>query len=144
MDGAEYWRLHGKRRPVALRAAAQAVYGVPDSAGVMERDFCIADFFMPRKRGSLDPARLEMCLFLRAQYDSIQPDIPQLADDAVQNALQGRFKDPALLHEVQDMDYAEEQHSDEDDDTVDPAWVAADPQSRGLGHEGGDSLGDVP
>ena len=144
MDGAEYWRLHGKRRPVALRAAAQAVYGVPDSAGVMERDFCIADFFMPRKRGSLDPARLEMCLFLRAQYDSIQPDIPQLADDAVQNALQERFKDPALLHEVQDMDYAEEQHSDEDDDTVDPAWVAADPQSRGLGHEGGDSLGDVP
>eukprot|EP00904_Undaria_pinnatifida_P011834 jgi/Undpi1/7781/HiC_scaffold_23.g10254.m1 len=88
--------------------------------------------------------KLEMCLYLRAQYDSIPPDIPQLADDAVQNALSERFKDPALLHEVQVMDYAEEQHSDEDDDTVDPAWVAADPQSRGSGHEGGDSLGDKP
>ena len=81
---------------------------------------------------------------MRAQHDSIPPDIPQLADDAVQNALPERFKDPALLHEVQVMDYAEEQHSDEDDDTVDPAWVAADPQSRGSGHEGRDSLEDVP
>ena len=60
MDGAEYWRFHGKRRPVALRAVAQAIYGVPASTGVMERNFCIADFFMPHKRGSLDPARLEM------------------------------------------------------------------------------------
>ena len=85
-----------------------------------------------------------MFLFLQAQYDSIPPDIPQLADDAVQNALPERFMDPALLREVQVLDYAEEQHSDGDDDTVDPAWVAADPQSRCSGHEGGDSLGDFP
>ena len=144
MDGTEYWRLHGKRHPVALRAAAYAVYGVPASADVMERDFFIADFFTPRKRSSLDAVQLEMCFYFRTQYNSIPSDTPQLADDAVRNALLERFEDPALLHEVQDMDYAEEQHSDEDDDTVDPAWVAADPQYRGSGHEGGDSLGDVP
>lgn len=144
MDGAEYWRLHGKRHPVALQAVAQAVYGVPASAGVMERDFCIADFFLPRKRGSLDPAYLEMCLYLHAQFDSIPADVPKLADDAVENALPERFKNPALLHEVQVMDYVEKPRSDEDDDTEDPAWVAVAPQSDGSGHEGGDSLGSVP
>ena len=144
MYGAEYWRLHGRRHPVALRAVAYAVYGVLASAGVMERDFFTADFFMPRKRGSLDPAQLEMCFYFRTQYNSIPSDTPQLADDAVRNALLERFRDPALLHEVQVMDYAEEQHSEENDDTIDPAWVAANPQSRGSGHEGGNSLGGVP
>ena len=59
----------------------QTVFGCPASAGVMERDFCIPDMFMPRKRGSLDPAYFEMSLFLRVEYNYIPDDVPRLSDD---------------------------------------------------------------
>lgn len=48
---ADYWRSHCKELLLALGADAQTVYGCPVSAGVMGRDFCIADMFMLRNRG---------------------------------------------------------------------------------------------
>ena len=141
MDGIEHWRLHGKRHPVALRAVAQPTVCRPPRVSWSETS-ASRTFSCPANAAPSTPPT--MCLYLWAQYDSMPSGIPQLADDAVQNALPERFKDPALLDEVQVMDYAEEQHFDEDDDTVDPEWVAADPQSGGSGHERGDSLGDVP
>ncbi|CAB1096918.1 unnamed protein product [Ectocarpus sp. CCAP 1310/34] len=108
-NGAEYWRLHGKKHPFALRLVAQAVYGVPASAGVVERDFSIADLFMPRKRASLDPAYLEMQLYLRAHFDSIPMDIPKLDDASVAAAIPDRFRDPQAVEEVRVLDFTEEE-----------------------------------
>ena len=76
-NAAEYWRVHGKVLPPALRAVAQSVFGCRASAGVMERDLCTTDLFMPRKRGSLDPAYLEIHLFLRAQYEYSKGTVSQ-------------------------------------------------------------------
>ncbi|CAN0189789.1 unnamed protein product, partial [Ectocarpus sp. 6 AP-2014] len=108
-NGADYWRLHGNKHPFALRLVAQVVYGVPASAGVMERDFCIADMFMPRKRASLDPAYLEMQLYLRAHYDHIPMDIPKLNDAAVAAAIPNRFTDPQAVKDVRILDFLEEE-----------------------------------
>ncbi|MEP2262582.1 MAG: hypothetical protein ABJI00_14280 [Paracoccaceae bacterium] len=58
MSGVHYWPSHGHEWPSVLRALAQAVFGAPASAGVMERNFCITDMFVSRKQGGLDPANL--------------------------------------------------------------------------------------
>ena len=53
-NAADYWRVHGKVLPRALRAVAQSVFGCSAAARVVERDFCIEDMLMPRRRDSLD------------------------------------------------------------------------------------------
>lgn len=123
LSAAEYWRVHGSRHPPALRAVAQAVFGCPASAGVIERDFCIADWFMPRKRGSLDPAYLEMCLFLRAQFGFISNDVPAMSAAEAKAAVPTRLRDQAKLDEVNVLSFEAEKESDvvvEDNDTP---WV---------------------
>ena len=117
-NGADYWRLHGKPLPLALRAVAQGVFGCPAAAAGVERDFCIADFFMARKRGSLDPAYLEMELFLRAQFDFIPNDVPKLTDAEAEEAIPDRFRKQDLLDEVRVLDVLVDDSSDEDDDDV--------------------------
>lgn len=115
-NSAEYWRLHGKSQPLALRSVAQSAFGCPASAGGVERDFCIADFVMPRKRGSLDPAYLEMELFLRAQYDLIPNDVNKLTtDEEVEAAIPERFRKKELVDEVRVLDVVVEDSSDEDE-----------------------------
>lgn len=103
---------------MALRSVAQAVFGCPASAGGVERDFCIADFVMPRKRGSLDPAYLEMHLFLRAQYDFIPNDVPKLTDEEAKAAIPERLRDREMLDEVRLMDVDPVDSSDSEDDAV--------------------------
>lgn len=68
----------------ALKAAngrLSSVFSTPASVGVMERDLCIADVFVPSKRGGLDPANLKMALYLRGQLHDIPQDIPTLSDE---------------------------------------------------------------
>jgi hypothetical protein len=141
LSAAEYWRLHGKDHPAALRAVAQAVFGCPASAGVIERDFCIADWFMPRKRGSLDPAFLEMCLFLRAQYDYIRSDVPTLSDEQAKAAIPNRLRDQAMLDEVNVLTFEAEEVSEDESDDLDDVWVLPNPavSGGGGGHGGGGS-----
>lgn len=96
----------------------------------MERDFCIADFVMPRKRGSLDPAYLEMQLFLRAQYDFIPNDVPKLTDEEATAAIPDRFRNREMLDEVCVLDVPEVEPEDRSEDDAlewaEPESAAAD------------------
>ena len=49
-NAADYWRVHSKALPLALRAVVQSVFGCPSSVGVTERDFYIADMFAAKAR----------------------------------------------------------------------------------------------
>lgn len=75
----------------------------------MERDFCIADWFLPRKRGSMDPAMLEMCLFLRAQYGYIPNDVSKFKDKKEEDAaIPKRLSDEQMLKDVEQLDFVPE------------------------------------
>ena len=139
-NAADYWRLYGIELPLALRAVAQTVFGCPASAGVTEQDFCIADMFMPRKRGSLDPAYLDMSLFLRARYDYIPDDVPRLSDDDTKKAIPERFRDQTMLDDVNVLAYVPDEGSDGDEDGTDQCveWVLPGPvRPEPTSHEGG-------
>ncbi|CAB1117218.1 unnamed protein product [Ectocarpus sp. CCAP 1310/34] len=137
-DAADYWSTpHGKSQPLPLRAVAQGVLGCPASTGAMERDFSIADMFMPRKRASVDPAYFEMSLFLRAQYDFIPDDVPKFANEAEQTAaIPNRLRDEKLLEAVRVLDVDVEETSDDPDDN-DELWSLKDPARVGDMEEGG-------
>lgn len=140
MRAVDYWREHRDGWPPVLGALAQAVFGAPSSAGCVERDFCVADMFVPCKRGGLDPANLEMSLYLRGQMDSIPLDIPKLSDAEAANAIPDRLTDPAKLAEVKVLDFLPEftlDAEDEEDlswaDTMQPLPSAAGGASAGTG-----------
>ncbi|CAM9323849.1 unnamed protein product [Ectocarpus sp. 6 AP-2014] len=111
-NGADYWTLDCKSLPLALRGVAQSGFGCPASAGGVERGFCVADFFMPSRRSSLDPAYLEMGLFLRAHERNIPNDIPTLTDAQQQAAIPNRFRKQDLLDEVKVLDVELDERSD--------------------------------
>ena len=97
---------------------------------------------MPRKRGSLDPAFLEMCLFLRAQYDYIRSDIPTLSDEQAKAAIPNRLRDQAMLDEVNVLTFGAEEVSEDESDDLDDVWVLPNPAvsgGGGGGHSGGGS-----
>ncbi len=106
MCGVEYWRVHGGHWPLVFRSLAQAVFAAPASSACVERDVCMADMFVPRKRGSLDPAFSEMSLYLRGQIGSIPLDIPKLSDDAMEDAIPNRLTDPEQLAKVEVLDFS--------------------------------------
>lgn len=128
--------MHGKVLPLALRAVAQSVFGCPASAGVMERDFCAADMFMPRKSGSLDPAYLEMSLFLRAQYDDVLCDVRKLSDEDARGAIPERFRDQTMLDEVQVLDFVAEETDDHESEEDADEWVLPGTASQRGGRRG--------
>ncbi|CAM9846961.1 unnamed protein product, partial [Laminaria digitata] len=74
-----------------LRSVAQSVWSAPASAAVLERDLCVADQVVSRQRGSLDPAFVEMLLFLRAGIDYIPREIPKLTDEQAAAAIPDRL-----------------------------------------------------
>lgn len=82
----------------------------------MERDFCVADMFQPRKRGGIDPANLEMALYLRGQFDNIPADIPQLSDEQASEAVPRRFTDRKMLEEVEVLNFSLEPERDMGDE----------------------------
>ena len=133
LDAAEYWRVYGSRHPLALRAVAQAVFGCPACAGVIERDFCIADWFMPRKRGSLDPAFLEMLLYLRAQFDYISNDVPSLTEQEAKVAVPNRLRDQAKLDEVNVLTFEAEEESADESEDLGAEWVQGVQGGEGSG-----------
>ncbi|CAN0020461.1 unnamed protein product [Ectocarpus sp. 12 AP-2014] len=97
----------------------------------MERNFSIADMFMPRKRASVDPAYFEMSLFLRAQYDFIPDGVHKFADEAEQTAaIPNRLRDEKLLEAVRVLDVDDEESSDAPDDD-DGQWALRDPARVG-------------
>ncbi|CAB1111867.1 unnamed protein product [Ectocarpus sp. CCAP 1310/34] len=108
--------LDGKSLPLALRAVAQSVFGCPASAGGVERDFCVADFFMPGRRSSLDPAYLDVGLFLRVHKRIIPNDILTLTDAQQQAAIPNRFRKQDLLDEVKVLDVELDERSDGQND----------------------------
>ncbi|CAM9121357.1 unnamed protein product, partial [Laminaria digitata] len=94
----------------------------------MERDFCIADMFVPRKRGSLDPAFLEMSLFLRAQYEYIPDDVPRLSEEDATESIPERFRDRTMVDDVNVLDFVSEEESDDADAGEQGVeWVLPDP-----------------
>ena len=125
MSGADYWRNHGHKHKPMLQSLAQAVFGALSSAGVMERDFSVADMFRPRKRGSLDPAYLEMVLYLLGQLHNILRDIPQLTKEEARQAIPSRFTNSDMLNEVEVLDYAPEPENDAADEVMedDLSWL---------------------
>ena len=105
----------------------------------MERDFCIAGMFMPRKPGSLDPSYLQMSLFLPAQYDYIPDDVPRLSDDNTQKAIPERSKDHTIPDDVKVLGYAPDEECDDDEDDRDQSmeWVLPDSaRPEPTNHEG--------
>ncbi|CAN0467400.1 unnamed protein product, partial [Laminaria digitata] len=74
-----------------LQSVAQSVLGAPASAAVLERDFCVAGQVVSRQRGSLDPAFVELLLFLRAGIDYIPREIPKLTDRQAAAAIPDRL-----------------------------------------------------
>lgn len=139
LSAAEYWRVHGSRHPLALRAVAQAVFGCPASAGVIERDFCIADWFMPRKRGSLDPAFLEMLLYLRAQFEYVGNDVPALSETQAKAAIPNRLRDQTALDDVKVLSFEPEEVSDDESEDLDAPWVVETVAANGGGQGGAGS-----
>ena len=55
---------------------ARAVFGVPPSTAVLEKDFSAAGDLIIRKRGSLDAVFAEMVLFLHEVLDKILMLVP--------------------------------------------------------------------
>eukprot|EP00752_Nemacystus_decipiens_P008160 g7299.t1 len=125
MGGVEYWRTHGQHWPPEFRSLAQAVFAAPASSACVERDFCMADMFLPRKRGSLDPAYLEMALYLRGQIGSIPLDIPKLSEDAIEDAIPDRLTDPEKLQEVNVLDFSPDPAEDIGEEDL--SWVDLPP-----------------
>ena len=103
----------------------------------MERDFCIADMYVPRKRGGLDPANLEMALYLRGQLHHIPQDIPKLSDEGAVEAIPDRFTDLKMKQEVQVLDYGLEDDRNSDDDEEDLSWVEGEVTEGSGGAAGG-------
>lgn len=99
-----FWRKHGNSVAPWIKHVAQAILGVPASAAVLERDFSVAGQVISRKRGSLDPANVEMLLFLRGAYDFVPKEIPELSSEEVQKAIPDRLTDPDKLSEVEGLD----------------------------------------
>ena len=112
---AAYWRLHGEERPLARGTAARTVFVCPSSAGVMERDFCIADMFLARKHGSLDLAVLEIFLCLRAQYEYIPDDARWLSDVDAKTINPERLRTRQMLDECQDIGLVPDEESEAED-----------------------------
>jgi len=99
-----FWKKHGDTICPQLKPVAQAILGLPPASAVLERDFCIADSVMTRKRGSVDPAYVEMMLFCRANYHLIPSRIPELDAEKVKEAIPTRLTDPSKLSEVAQLD----------------------------------------
>ena len=72
----------------------------------MERDFCIADMFMPRKTPL---TRSGGFIVFRTQYDCIPCDVPKLSDEDARGAIPERFKVQTMLAEVQVLDFVAEE-----------------------------------
>ena len=89
----------------------------------MERDFCITDKYVPRKRGGFDHANLEMALYLRGQRHHIPQDSPKLSDEEAVKAIQDRYTDLTMRQEVQVLDYGLEDDRNSDDDEDGLSWV---------------------
>lgn len=111
------WRL------AACPRSTGEVLGAPGSAGCVERDFCIADMFQPRKRGGLHPANLEMTLYLRGQLSSIPLDVPKLTVEEAARAIPDRLTDKAKLEEVQVVDFLPESLADADAEDEELLWA---------------------
>ena len=94
---------------------------------------------MPRKRGSLDPAYLEMSLILRVQYDYIPRDVPRLSDNDTKKSIPERFMDRTMLDDVKVLDYVPNEDPDGDEDDRDQCaeWVLPGPvRPEPTSHEG--------
>lgn len=59
-----WWNKVGAVQFPYLSVVARAVFGVPPSSAVLEKDFSAADDLITRKRGSIDAVFAEMVLFL--------------------------------------------------------------------------------
>lgn len=105
------------------------MFGAPSSAGVIERDFSVADMFQPRKRGSVDPANLEMTLFLRGQFENIPADVPELTEEQAEKAVPRRFTDRKMLEEVEVLNFKLEREIDTGGDE-DFSWEEKYPQEH--------------
>lgn len=124
-EGADYWRTHGKSKPLPLRAVAQAVFGCPAATGATERDPYVTDTFVPPKRSLTDRAFSEMSLLLRAQLDLIPEDVPRLSDEELRAAIPSRLEDEKLLEEVHVLEVDVEPPNDYDgEECSDSEWVA--------------------
>lgn len=114
------------------------MFGCPASAGVIERDFCIADWFMPRKRGSLDPAFLEMCLYLRAQFDYISNDVRVMTGAEAKSAVPNRLRNQANLDDVRVLDFVAEEPEEKDgSEDLAAQWLLPAPSTDGQQGGGG-------
>ena len=129
LEGVDYWKNHGDEHSPHLRSLAQAVFGAPSSAGVIERDFSVADMFQPRKRGSVDPANLEMTLYLRGQFENIPADVPELTEEQAEKAVPRRFTDRKMLEEVEVLNFKLEREIDTGGDE-DFSWEEKYPQEH--------------
>lgn len=83
----QFWETHGYRLGPALKLVAQSVLGVPPSVAVLERDFLVPSQVISRKRRPMDGGMAEVLLFLRAQYQDILNDVPQLSEAETRDAI---------------------------------------------------------
>ena len=113
------------------------VFDAPVSAGVMERDFCISDMCVTRKRGGLDPTTLKMVLHLRQQFPYIPQDIPKLSDKEVARVISDPLKDLLMHQKVQVLDYNLEDDREGGADAKDLSWV----DEKGTRDSGGAAVG---
>lgn len=142
LDGVQFWRVHGKEYSPHLRTVAQAVFGAPSSAGILERDFCVAEMFQSRKRGGMDPSNLEMVLYLRGQFDNIPDDVPQLTEEQAAEAVPRRFKDRKMVEEVEVLNYLIQEQDASESEEEDFSWEEKyedeeDGDDEDEGNEGG-------
>ena len=93
----------------------------------------MADWFMPRKRGSLDPAFLEMLLYLRAQFDYISNDVPSLTEQEAKVAVPNRLRDQAKLDEVNVLTFEAEEESADESEDLGAEWVQGVQGGEGSG-----------
>lgn len=138
----EYWRDHGHALSPDNRSVAQCVLGAPASAAVLERDFCIAGQMVSRHRASLDPAYVEMLLFLRGAIDHIPREISKLTDEQAAAAIPRRLRDAATVNEVRVLySCPEEDDYPEEEDDLDEGYPE---ESSGVSDRGGGESGKTP
>lgn len=101
---AEFWRTYGSKNFRLLSVVARSVIAAPGSAAVLERDVDDSGGLANnRQRGGgsgLDQGYREMAMLLCAAFESVPEDVPRLSEDAVEEAIPRRFRDPQMQEEL--------------------------------------------
>jgi hypothetical protein len=136
----EYWKEHGQKNYPEMAKVAMAVFAEDGAAAEIERDFCLASQLITKDRASLDPAWVEMIMFLRLLIGGkkiVLPDhfkdLQKLVgqddeglDAIIQSTIPDRLTDADKQEAIADLDSDVDEEEDIATDRYIGHWDAED------------------